>query len=83
MHLCEMIGAKSHIFKYKVLQYSKLFYSKISTGFLRQDLQSSCRFGKIQNLGDSELSEKKMAHHFILLRLNPFGLRVDREGWWF
>ena len=24
-----------------------------------------------------------MAHHFILLRFNPFGLRVDREGWWF
>ena len=24
-----------------------------------------------------------MAHHFILLRLDPFGLRVDREGWWF
>ena len=24
-----------------------------------------------------------MAHHFILLRLNPFGLRIDREGWWF
>ena len=24
-----------------------------------------------------------MAHHFILLRLNPFGLRVDREGRWF
>ena len=24
-----------------------------------------------------------MAHHFILLWLNPFGLRVDREGWWF
>ena len=24
-----------------------------------------------------------MAHHFIMLRLNPFGLRVDREGWWF
>ena len=24
-----------------------------------------------------------MAHHFILLRLNPFGLRVNREGWWF
>ena len=21
-----------------------------------------------------------MAHHFILLRLNPFGLGVDREG---
>ena len=24
-----------------------------------------------------------MAHHFILLRVNPFGLGVDREGWWF
>ena len=24
-----------------------------------------------------------MAHHFILLQLNLFGLRVDREGWWF
>ena len=22
-------------------------------------------------------------HHFILLRLNPFDLRVDKEGWWF
>ena len=21
-----------------------------------------------------------MAHHFIMLRLNPFGLRVDRES---
>ena len=24
-----------------------------------------------------------MAHHFMLLRLNPFDLRIDREGWWF
>ena len=24
-----------------------------------------------------------MAHHFILLRLNPFDLRVDKERWWF
>ena len=24
-----------------------------------------------------------MAHHFDLLRLNPFGLRFDVEGWWF
>ena len=24
-----------------------------------------------------------MAHNFILLQLNPFGLGVDREGWWF
>ena len=22
-----------------------------------------------------------MAHYFILLWLNPFGLRVDRRGW--
>ena len=22
-------------------------------------------------------------HHFILLRLNPFDLSADREGWWF
>ena len=25
----------------------------------------------------------KMARHFILLRLNPCDLRVDRERWWF
>ena len=24
-----------------------------------------------------------MSYHFILPRLNPFDLRVDREGWWF
>ena len=24
-----------------------------------------------------------MAHIFILLWLNPFGLRVDSAGWWF
>ena len=24
-----------------------------------------------------------MADHFILLQLNPFGHKVDREGWWF
>ena len=24
-----------------------------------------------------------IVHHFILLRLNPFDLSVDREGWWF
>ena len=24
-----------------------------------------------------------MGHHFILLRLNPFGLEFDREAWWF
>ena len=24
-----------------------------------------------------------IAHHFIMLWLNPFGVRDDREGWWF
>ena len=24
-----------------------------------------------------------MAHHLIVLRLNPFVLRVDRKEWWF
>ena len=24
-----------------------------------------------------------MGHHFILLRLKPFGLSVDKQGWWF
>ena len=24
-----------------------------------------------------------MAHHFILLGLNPFDLRIDKEEWWF
>ena len=42
-----------------VLQYSKLFYSKVSSGFLRQDSQSSYIFRKILNVGDPELSEEK------------------------
>ena len=24
-----------------------------------------------------------IVHHFILLQLNPFDLRIDRERWWF
>ena len=24
-----------------------------------------------------------MAHNFILLRLNPFNLKVNRKVWWF
>ena len=24
-----------------------------------------------------------LSHYFILVLLNPFGLRVDKEGWWF
>ena len=54
-----MIGAKQHIHKYMVLQYSKLFHYKVSSGFPRQDSQSSYSFGKIQNVGETELSEEK------------------------
>ena len=53
-----MTGAKLHIHKYMVLQCSKLFYSKLSSEFLRQDSQSLCSFGKIQTVGDLELSEE-------------------------
>ena len=28
-------------------------------------------------------SKQRKGHRYILLRLNPFGLSVDREGWWF
>ena len=24
-----------------------------------------------------------MAHHLLLLRINSFDLRIDRDGWWF
>ena len=58
MYLCEMTGAKLHIHKYMVLQCSKLSYSKFSSEFLRQDSQSLCSFGKIQTVGDLELSEE-------------------------
>ena len=23
-----------------------------------------------------------MDHHLMLLWLNPFGIRIDRDGWW-
>ena len=38
---------------------SKLFYSKVSIEFLRQDLPSPCSFGEIQNVGDLEPFEEK------------------------
>ena len=42
-----------------VLQCSKFFFYKISSEFLRLDLQSSYSFGKIQNVGETEFSEEK------------------------
>ena len=59
MYLCEMTGAKEHIYKYQVLQCSKLFYSKVSSGFLPQNSQRSYSFGKVHNAGGPELSEEK------------------------
>ena len=42
------------------LQCSKLFYSEVSSGFLREDLQGSYSFGKIQNVEGPDLSENKI-----------------------
>ena len=42
-----------------VVQCSKLFFQKVPSEFLRQDSQSSNSFGKIQNVGETELSEEK------------------------
>ena len=55
-----MTGAKQYIHKYLVLQYSKLLYYKVSSEFLQQDWQSSYSFGKIQNVGQTEISEEKI-----------------------
>ena len=55
-----MTGEKLYIHKYMIFQCSKLFYSNVSSGFLRQDLQSSYSFGKMQNVGGPELSEEKI-----------------------
>ena len=38
----------------------KLCYCKVSSEVLRQDSQSSYSFGKIQNVGETELSEEKI-----------------------
>ena len=37
----------------------KALYYNVSSKFLRQDLQSSYSFSKIQNIGETELSEEK------------------------
>ena len=48
------------MYMYMVLQCSKLFYYNVSSEFVRQDSQSSHGFGKIQNVGETELSEGKI-----------------------
>ena len=36
----------------------------VSSGFLRQDSQSSYSFGKVQNVGSPELPEEKIVFHW-------------------
>ena len=43
-----------------VLQRSKLFYCKVSSEYLQQDLQSPQSLGNIQKVGETELSEQKI-----------------------
>ena len=45
---------------YMVLQCANLIYYKFSGEFLQQDSQSSYSFGKIQNVGETELYEEKV-----------------------
>ena len=40
--------------------YIYIFHSKVSSGFLQQDSQSSYSFVKIRNVGGPELSEEKI-----------------------
>ena len=42
-----------------VLQCSKLFHCKVSGEFPRQDSQGSYSFGKIQDVGETELCEEE------------------------
>ena len=48
-----------------VLQWSKIFYYKVSSEFLWQDSQSLYSFGKIQNVRETELSEEKKNECFL------------------
>ena len=49
-----------NMYIYMVLQCANLIYYKFSGEFLRQDSQSSYSFGKIQNVGETELYEEKV-----------------------
>ena len=56
-HYCALTSC---IDKYMVLQCSKLLYCKVSSEFQRQDSQSSYSFGKIQQVGETDISEEKI-----------------------
>ena len=64
-----------YIYIYMALQCSKIFHNKVSSEFLRQDSQSLYNFGKIQNVGETELSlEKDLIFRFRLYFSASFAL---------
>ena len=58
-----------------VLQCSKVFHSKDSSGSVREDLQSSYSFGIIQNVGGPEFSEEMKI--MIIIIIISFSLKKD------
>ena len=48
-----------------------------------QEVKVCSEKGLLENNELIGQSQKKMLKYFILLRLNPSELSVDREGWWF
>ena len=76
MYLCEMTHSQIH-----GSPVSKLFRYKVSGEFLRQDSQSFYSFGKIQNVGEKELSEEKnlvfhwrKVSYFVFIHIFPLVL---------
>ena len=70
---CKMTGAKKGIHKYMVLQFSKLFHS---LDFYDKIDSAHCSFGKIQNVGELELSlsislEKDFIFKFLCIYGSP------------
>ena len=65
MHFCQITGARWHIHKYMVLVCSKkAFYSKVLTDFVLRGWLGTCKFGKIQNVRNLELSELALTNHW-------------------
>ena len=77
-----------YIYIYIIQTYTNIYiYSAIYTVYIYPDIFSwpwlslLCGWDSLNMTFTSKFVY--MAHHFILLRLNPFDLRVDKEGWWF
>ena len=61
--ICEKVYIYMYIYIYIYICkyiYIYIFHSKVSSGFLQQDSQSSYSFVKIRNVGGPELSEEKI-----------------------